>query len=288
VVDKVDPGQARIADLIDKDIPQEAYELLAIYLREASILGKRTAELHIALSQDTDDASIRPEPMSKDDLKVLKEEMHADIDLILAQLKAKRASLAPDMVEASDELLRFRSNMLEVIDSIDSVKAPLLKMRCHGDYHLGQVLYRAGDFVILDFEGEPAKSMAHRQRKHSPMKDIAGMVRSFSYAAWAGLFLFLHNRPEDLERYMPWAKICQTWVSVSFLKGYLETAAGHDFIPSTRADFFRVLLPFIMDKAMYEIKYELNNRPDWLKVPVSGILQYLRANTLNSEAASPK
>jgi maltose alpha-D-glucosyltransferase / alpha-amylase len=288
VVDKVDPGQARIVDLIDKDIPQEAYELLAIYLREASILGKRTAEMHIALSQDTDDAAIRPEPMTKADLKALKDEMHADVDVILAQLKAKQSTLPPDMVEASEELLRFRPNVLDIIDSIDNVKTQLLKMRCHGDYHLGQVLYRAGDFVILDFEGEPAKPLPLRQRKLSPMKDVAGMVRSFSYAAWAGLFLFVHNRPEDLERFIPWAKICQTWVSVSFLKGYLETAAGHDFIPSSKPDFFHALLPFIMDKAMYEVKYELNNRPDWLKVPVSGILQYLRANTLNSEAASPK
>jgi maltose alpha-D-glucosyltransferase/alpha-amylase len=141
-------------------------------------------------------------------------------------------------------------------------------------------LYRAGDFFILDFEGEPAKTIEARTRKTTPLKDVAGMVRSFSYAAYAGLFLFLHNRPEDLEQFAPWAKAAQTWVSIAFLKGYLGAAEGQEFLPQSRAEFFKTLLPFVVDKALYEVNYEINNRPDWLKVPVSSLLQYLRADTL--------
>ncbi len=283
IVEKIDPGQARLAELVDQPIPQEAYELLGIYLRDAATLGERTAELHIALAKDTDLPAIRPEPLSKEDIRALKDEMHEDIDGVLKLLKAKQKELPSDMVAAVDELRQYRANIFEIVDNLDGIKTDLIKIRCHGDYHLEQVLYRAGDFVIIDFEGEPAKPLSARIRKQSALKDVAGMVRSFSYAAYAGLFLFLHNRPEDLERFMPWAKICQTWASVAFLKGYLETATGNKFIPDSRADFFRALLPFVIDKAFYEIKYELHNRPDWLKVPLTGVLQYLRANTLNSE-----
>jgi maltose alpha-D-glucosyltransferase/alpha-amylase len=202
--------------------------------------------------------------------------------MILDAVRLKQKTLAPDMIDRAAELLQYREALMGIIGSLETVRQDLVKIRVHGDYHLGQVLYRAGDFMILDFEGEPSKDISLRSRKHIALKDVAGMVRSFSYAAYAGLFLFLHNRPEDLEQFLPWAKACQTWVSVAFLKGYLETASGYPFIPANQTDFFKALLPFVVDKAIYEINYELNNRPDWLKVPVSSLLQYLKADTLNS------
>lgn len=282
LLEKVDPGQKRISELMDQDVPREVYELLGIYLREATTLGKRTAEMHIALSAETKDQAFKPEPVTKEELARMKAEMQGDVDMILDAVRLKQKSLAPDMIDRAAELLQYREALMGIIGSLETVKQDLVKIRVHGDYHLGQVLYRAGDFMILDFEGEPSKDISLRSRKHIALKDVAGMVRSFSYAAYAGLFLFLHNRPEDLEQFLPWAKACQTWVSVAFLKGYLETATGHSFIPANQTDFFKALLPFVVDKAIYEINYELNNRPDWLKVPVSSLLQYLKANTLNS------
>lgn len=282
LLEKVDPGQKRLPELMDKDIPREVYELLGIYLREATILGKRTAEMHVALSRETKDPAFKSEPISKEELAVMKTEMQADVDMILDAVRVKQKQMPADMIGRATELLRYRETLMEIVASLENVQTDLVKIRVHGDYHLGQVLYRAGDFMILDFEGEPTKDIETRTRKHTALKDVAGMVRSFSYAAYAGLFLFLHNRPEDLEQFLPWAKACQTWVSVSFLKGYLEAAAGQSFIPKTQSDFFKALLPFVVDKAIYEINYELNNRPDWLKVPVSSLLQYLKANTLAS------
>ncbi len=280
LLELVEPGQNRLSDLIEKDVPKEVYELLGIYMREAGILGKRSAEMHIALSQEKKDPAFKPEPILKEELSQIKAEMQKDVDAILNNIESRQGTFDKTLTAQTCELLEYRDTLMEIVASLDDVSTDLTKIRVHGDYHLGQVLYGAGDFTILDFEGEPSKPISLRNRKHSALKDVAGMLRSFSYAAYAGLFLFLHNRPEDLEQFLPWAKVCQTWVSVSFLKSYLETASGILFIPKSKSDFFKALLPFVVDKAIYEINYELNNRPDWLKVPVSGLLQYLKANNL--------
>ena len=109
------------------------------------------------------------------------------------------------------------------------------------------------------------------------------MLRSFSYAAYASLLLFTHNRPEDYNRLLPWAKLLEKWVSVSFLKGYLGATAGALFVPADLDDFFKMLLPFVIDKAFYEITYELNTRPDWTKIPVNSLLDYLKDNIVETE-----
>jgi maltose alpha-D-glucosyltransferase/alpha-amylase len=158
------------------------------------------------------------------------------------------------------------------------------KIRVHGDYHLGQVLWVEGDFYILDFEGEPARPIEQRREKQSPLKDVAGMLRSFSYAAYAGLFGHAASRPEQFERLEPWARIWQTWTSAAFLRGYFLTAGGALFIPPDPAQRDRLLQLFVLDKALYELNYELNNRPDWVRIPLWGILATLNAErALNAE-----
>jgi len=151
------------------------------------------------------------------------------------------------------------------------------KIRVHGDYHLGQVLWSEGDFYILDFEGEPTRSIEERRRKQSPLKDVAGMIRSFGYAAYAGLFAHTASRPAELERLEPWARIWQTWTTAAFLRGYFAAAAGAQFVPALEAHRDALLRLFALDKVLYELNYELNNRPDWVRIPLRGIFELLDA-----------
>lgn len=153
------------------------------------------------------------------------------------------------------------------------------RLRCHGDYHLGQVLWVENNFIVIDFEGEPARSLAERRRKQSPLKDVAGMLRSFSYVAYAALFASTQTRPEDFRRLEPWANFWQYWTSVRFLRGYLATAPGAVFVPPQRRDLALLLEALLLDKALYELHYELNNRLDWVRVPLQGIWQLLHLPT---------
>jgi maltose alpha-D-glucosyltransferase/alpha-amylase len=147
----------------------------------------------------------------------------------------------------------------------------------HGDYHLGQVLAAEDDYVILDFEGEPTRTVAERRRKFSPLRDVAGMLRSYHYAAYAGLFAFTHDRPADFTRLADWADIWQQWVSAVFLKSYLRTAAGASFLPANQRQLEILLNGYTLAKALYELVYELNNRPDWVRIPLSGVDRLLAA-----------
>src|SRR5262249_38155799 len=149
------------------------------------------------------------------------------------------------------------------------------KIRIHGDYHLGQVLWAEGDFYILDFEGEPARPFEERRRKQSPLKDVAGMIRSFSYAAYAGLFALTSSRPGEFERLGGWGRIWQVWVTAAFLRGYFATAGAAPFVPADAQQRDALLRLFVLDKALYELQYELNNRPDWIRIPLAGIFDLL-------------
>jgi maltose alpha-D-glucosyltransferase/alpha-amylase len=178
----------------------------------------------------------------------------------------------PDTVKREAELLlRTRQSLLDAIRQAASLDFVASKIRVHGDYHLGQVLWSEGDFYILDFEGEPARSIAERRQKQSPLKDVAGMVRSFSYAAYAGLFAHAASRPSEFDRLEPWARVWQTWTSAAFLRAYFGAAGDALFVPT------EVTL-WMLDKALYELNYELNNRPDWLRIPLHGVLGLLNVD----------
>jgi maltose alpha-D-glucosyltransferase/alpha-amylase len=155
---------------------------------------------------------------------------------------------------------------------LEDLQVDAARIRIHGDYHLGQVLYANNDFFILDFEGEPARSLAERRAKYSPLKDVAGMLRSFSYAAYAGLLAHTARRPDDLERLEAWANLWEEWSSAVFLKAYRETAGGASFLPADERQFQRLLDAYLLDKALYELLYELNNRPSWVRIPLRSIL----------------
>ena len=157
-----------------------------------------------------------------------------------------------------------------------------VRIRTHGDYHLGQVLWTGQDFVIIDFEGEPARSVAARRTKVSPLRDVAGMLRSFHYAAYQGLanlsaggLLRLEHAPVA----ETWARLWQLGVSGAYLRAYLETARGAPFLPATRDELRGLLDLFLTEKAVYELAYELNNRPAWVGLPLQGIADRLGPST---------
>jgi len=150
------------------------------------------------------------------------------------------------------------------------------RIRCHGDYHLGQVLYTGKDFIIIDFEGEPARRLSERRIKHLALRDVAGMLRSFHYAAHAPLLGKAGSiRPEDTASVESWARFWYAWVSATFLRAYIDAAGQASFLPASSEER-RVLLDVAMlEKVMYELAYELNNRLDWARIPLRGILHLL-------------
>jgi maltose alpha-D-glucosyltransferase/alpha-amylase len=178
-------------------------------------------------------------------------------------------------VLASEEaiLQRFAFLLGPAIESV--------RMRIHGDLHLGQVLRTEGDFCIIDFEGEPARPLSERRLKRSPMRDVAGMLRSFNYASQAALREEVERGvvlPSDLPKIEPWADYWCSWASTAFLNGYLTAAGQARFVPRHRGDLRRLLGAALLDKAMYELTYEMNNRPAWVGVPLRGILHLLGEN----------
>jgi maltose alpha-D-glucosyltransferase/alpha-amylase len=149
------------------------------------------------------------------------------------------------------------------------------KIRVHGDYHLGQVLFTGKDFVIIDFEGEPMRPIEERRQKRPAFQDLAGLIRSFHYAVYAALLQDHSPTKDDLKRLMPFGEIWFYEVSRAFLKSYLEAVNCASFVPKTLDEQERLLRAFLLSKAMYELLYELNNRPDWVMIPLRGIVQIL-------------
>ena len=167
-----------------------------------------------------------------------------------------------------------RARLLARIEACTARAAAAVKTRYHGDYHLGQVLLAKNDFIIIDFEGEPGRPLTQRRFKRAPLRDVAGMLRSLQYASAAALRDGRH-RPEDVARLEPWARAWADWVSASFLGGYLDRIRGTRLLPPSDADLSLLLDFFMLEKCVYEINYELNNRPDWLEIPVRGLLALL-------------
>jgi maltose alpha-D-glucosyltransferase / alpha-amylase len=187
-------------------------------------------------------------------------------------LKEVFPRLPDDQVEGASQVLSGRARWLSRLDRLQALQVETPKTRIHGDYHLGQVLRTGSDFVIIDFEGEPTRSLAQRREKFSPLRDVAGMLRSFSYAAQVALLSHAARRPGDLERLTPWAQIWERSVCGVFLHAYLRTMSGSGLIPSDRAQLETLLEAYLLDKVLYELRYELDNRPAWVSVPVAGLL----------------
>jgi maltose alpha-D-glucosyltransferase/alpha-amylase len=259
-------------EMAQSSAQQTARDHAGIYLDAAAVLGRRTAEMHLALATPTDDPAFAAEEFSPSILSALRDELFAHASAAFDALKDNLSRLPDDVVEMAGLVLSRRRRILDRFRQFGSTEVDSVLTRIHGDYHLGQVLRVKSDFVILDFEGEPAKTLAERRTKQSPLKDAAGMLRSFSYAAFAALTQYTTRRPEHYQQLEPWARLWEQSVITEFLHAYCTRAKDSRLLPSNHDAFQKLLEIYVLDKALYELVYELNNRPNWVKIPLTGIL----------------
>jgi maltose alpha-D-glucosyltransferase / alpha-amylase len=266
--------------LVETAEPVSPADRHAIYLEQIRTLGRRTAELHRALAIETDDPAFAPEPISAADLKAWGEAARHQADKAFTALDRAKAETEGALRESVEAVLARRKECLAAIGRLSGKRIRASKTRIHGDYHLGQVLVVANDFFIIDFEGEPARSLAERRAKSTPLKDVAGMLRSLEYAAWAALFRLLEHEADPFSKLLPSALAWREAAQDAFLRCYIETMGDCPSWPADRAEADRLLKLFTLDKALYEIGYEAANRPSWLRIPVAGLRTVL--DSLNS------
>ncbi len=240
------------------------------YLSLVQTLGARTAELHKALALRTGNPAFDPEPLAAGDLAAWKQRVHDDALATLALIEQQPGRFPAAALANARRLLDERSRLLARIQTCVMPAGPCLKIRYHGDYHLGQVLVRNNDFVIIDFEGEPARSLAERRMKHSPLRDVAGMLRSFDYARWSAVLRETYTEA-DRARLAPLARSWVREARETFLRAYDETTRGNGLFASI-AEVQGLIELFELEKALYELRYELGNRPAWIDVPLQGVL----------------
>jgi maltokinase len=222
------------------------------FLRRLHRLGQVTGEMHTVLGSDANDPAFASETPSAESLGLLTATVDEEIERVFLLLPEDDERLDP--IRGRGEEVREQLRMLAYAGTTGKV------IRTHGDYHLGQTLWARDDWIVLDFEGEPARSVADRRRKRSPLRDVAGMLRSFAYVATAA----------ELLRGVPAPDGWEEQARVQFLDGYLETAEPA-LLPSGPVAIERMLSVFELEKAVYELRYELDNRPDWVGIPVAGI-----------------
>jgi maltose alpha-D-glucosyltransferase/alpha-amylase len=270
-----------LLETVQNEIPAFARELIGPYLESVSKIGARTAELHVALANVRDNPDFTPEPVSVEYRQARYESMCRLASQTCSLLKSRLNDLPSDTEQEARQVVSDEPQILARFRNFLELETRALRIRCHGDYHLGQVLYTGQDFVISDFEGEPTRPIGERRMKHSPIMDVAGMLRSFHYVSYAA-----RSRqqspvlPEgDTERFDPWVRIWFGWVSVVFMQAYLAIAGQAPFWPRSPAEFHVLFDAYLLEKAVYEIRYELNNRPGWVKIPIRGVLEILETAT---------
>ncbi|MDQ4125380.1 MAG: alpha-amylase, partial [Actinomycetota bacterium] len=222
-------------------------------------LGEATGALHVALSREESDPALAPEPVDQLDLRAWADSAKAYLDRLSGGV--------PQLEEIGPRIVAQ-------IDKVKALDAPGCKTRIHGDYHLGQVI-RALKWMILDFEGEPVRSLEERRTKHSPLKDVAGMLRSFSYAATSALFDRAEPDSDEWKRLQPWADTWEALARDRFLASYLRKSHEGRFLAQDRETLGVLLDFFEIDKALYELEYELGHRPEWVRIPASGIARVI-------------
>ncbi|MBU2522653.1 MAG: maltose alpha-D-glucosyltransferase [Proteobacteria bacterium] len=270
-----------ILDLVDAEPPPEIFDCMGSYVESARLLGQRTGELHLALCAAGEHApQFVPEPFSKLYQRSLYQSMRTLTEKNLLLLGKRLKDLPQESLAMARNILERKQEILGRFRALLDIKITAMRMRCHGDYHLGQVLYTGNDFVIIDFEGEPARTISERRIKRSPLRDVAGMLRSFHYVVHTALLkhkaLWPANR-ETLPYLDSWGDLWQIWVSAIFLKFYLKVCDQGDFLPQTRQELNVLLDAYLLEKAIYEMGYELNNRPGWIQIPLQGIQRLLDA-----------
>jgi maltose alpha-D-glucosyltransferase/alpha-amylase len=250
-------------------------EEFGVSLMIGRLLGQRTGELHKAFATDSDNPDFGVEPITRADVRAWSDEAVAETEAMLKSLSQAGVHLPDGARAIAEEVLAQREQLIARLKAAPRMKPSGGRTRIHGDYHLGQVLVAQDDVMIIDFEGEPRRSLEERRAKSSPLRDVAGMLRSFHYAASTAL-----NRrraatgtttADDIARAARW----RNTVSADFISAYMEHAAGSPANPDDQAFADALLDLFLIQKAVYEVGYELANRPDWVDIPLAGVRDLL-------------
>ena len=247
------------------------------YSEMVALLGKRTAEFHLALYSGKNDPAFAPEPFTLLYQRSVYQSMRSRAKKTLQLLGRNLARLPKELRHEAADLLGREADIMALLHRFTEGKFSAWKTRVHGDYHLGQVLYTGNDFILIDFEGEPVKSLSERRIKQSPLRDVAGMMRSFYYAAYAVFLQGGEVRVEDVPYLGPWAQAWYLHHSGVFLDSYRASLAGSGILPALAGEAEIMLKTYLLDKAIYELGYELNNRPDWVFIPLRGVLGLLKS-----------
>ncbi|MFW6291741.1 MAG: maltose alpha-D-glucosyltransferase [Spirochaetota bacterium] len=254
------------------DVPNDFLDLAdGLFFEMLDLLGRRTGELHLALADGATRPEFAPEAFSKLYQRSAYQNLRSQIRRTMTMVRKAARRLDDAGRVLVDTFLASEQLMLDFVARITDHKIDAEKIRIHGDYHLGQVLFTGRDFVIIDLEGEPARTLSERRLKYSAFRDVAGMIRSFHYAVSSRFLERTTLRPEDREALEPWIEPWYGYASSTFLSSYLDTVDGAGFVPDDRGDAELLLGTFILEKAVYEIGYEINNRPDWLMIPLRGV-----------------
>ena len=258
---------------------------IAPFLESVGLLARRTAELHLALvSPEADgEPDFAPEPFDENFQRSFEDALLELTKRVFRQLRQAQVRLPENAKPKVEKVLASEPQIIERFHAALSGPIRAVRTRIHGDYHLGQVLYTGADFVIIDFEGEPARPLSQRRLKRSPLQDVAGMLRSFHYAAHAPLLASTGSVNVDAsnrEKLNGGAEVWAKWVSERYLDEYLKTALGAEFLPPSREEIMVLLQLHVLEKAVYELGYELNNRPEWVAIPLEGISKTLESSNL--------
>lgn len=264
----------------------DASEYAGLYLEAARLLGRRTGELHVALSTPTDNQAFTAESYTTHLLAAERERILTQATLALDALRSDR-NLPESLRDRIETLLGKTDSLRTELLALDGDPLQFgMRIRVHGDYHLGQTLRSRSDFMLVDFEGEPARTLEERRAKQSPLRDVAGMLRSFSYAVHTGLQRAALRRPDSLESQRRWALVWERAVSGVFLDAYQQAAQQRFGLLPQPEQVTSLLRALLIEKAFYELLYEVNNRPAWLGIPVDGLLSLLEAEPSTPENGS--
>ncbi|NJO81003.1 MAG: maltose alpha-D-glucosyltransferase [Cyanobacteria bacterium RM1_2_2] len=261
------------------DIPEAVYELMGTQLRASELLGQRTAELHLALAADPDDPNFALEEFTSFYQRSIYQYMRNQAGRVLLQLRKQAKQLPPDLQPSARVILGHWEELLGRFKIVLNQQVTAMRSRCHGNYHLEEVLYTGKDFVIIDFEGEPNRTLSERRMKRSPLRDIASMIQSFYYASQVALRNEIESgliREENQDIMQQWAQFFHAWASIAFLKHYLARAEGASFLPKTYQELQMLLDAYLLEKAVYELGYEMTYRPSWLDIPLRRVIELLQ------------
>jgi maltose alpha-D-glucosyltransferase/alpha-amylase len=274
---KLPSSLPKLLDVVDRGIPNQFRDLVrGLHLEMAMLLGRRTAEMHRALASGSTDSAWSMEEFSTLYQRSIFQSIRGLVRRSFQMLTQSLQRLPDDVQRRALLILASEKEIIDCLHKITGRRFSAMKCRIHGDFHLGQALFTGKDFVFIDFEGETPHSLTERRLKRSPLRDVAGMIHSFHFATMNTLINHGANHPDDIQLLEPWLEAWYIYVSGSYLKAYLHSMKNSPLVPANRTELEIMLRCFLIEKVAHELAYELNNRPDWVDIPLRGIEILLR------------